>query len=310
MGKNGMGMTGLRARYGEYALVTGASSGIGAEFAEQLAAAGLSLVLVARRKDRLDALASRLHGAHGVGTKVVDLDLAGDGAVAELVRRTGQLDVGLVVANAGIVTTGPFLGNDWAAESALLKVDLMVPAEMAHAYGQLFAQRGRGGLILISSVVGFTPVPYSANYAAVKAYLASLGQALHYELRGSGVDVLTLAPGSTKTEGADNAPGIDFGKMPGQAMQPGPVVSAALRGLGRRSLVVPGAPNKVLDFVGSYLLPRRAQTAMFGTITGRALDKKPVRGLFPQLQGETFEELIGDIKKVYGAMRRTRMRRA
>lgn len=275
-------MTDLRARYGEYSLVTGASSGIGAEFAAQLAATGMGLVLVARRKDRLDALAGRLRAAHGISTEVIQLNLAGEGAVAELVRRTEHLDVGLVVANAGVLTTGPFLGNDWAAESELLRVDLMVPAEMAHVYGQMFARRRRGALILISTVVGLAPLPYAANYGAVKAYIASLGQALHYELKGSGVDVLTLAPGATKTEGADNAPGINFSKMPGQPTQPGPVVSAALRGLGRKSLVIPGTSNKIQDFAGKYLTPRAGQTAMAGIITGRALDEKPSRGGKPQ----------------------------
>src|SRR5271167_3565837 len=98
-------MKDLRARYGEYALITGASSGIGAEFAEQLAAAGLNLALVARRKDRLDALAQRLRAAHGTASEVIELDLAADGAVAELARRTARLDVGLVVASAGVVTS-------------------------------------------------------------------------------------------------------------------------------------------------------------------------------------------------------------
>ena len=268
-------MTDLRARYGEYALVTGASSGIGAEFAVQLAAAGLSLVLTARRKDRLDTLAARLRAQYSVAVEVIALDLGEDGAVAELADRTGHLDVGMMVANAGVLTSGPFLGNDWAAESELLRLDLVVPAEMAYRYGRVFATRGRGAVILVSSAVGFGPVPYAANYAAVKAYIASLGQALGYELSGSGVDVLTLAPGLTKTEGADNAPGIDFGKMPGQPMQAGPVVSAALRGLGRRPVVIPGTANKVLDFAGKYLMPRRAQTALNGLVTGRALDGRP-----------------------------------
>lgn len=278
-------MTDLLARYGQYALVTGASSGLGAEFAVQLAAAGLSLVLVARRKDRLDAQAARLRAEYRVDVDVIPLDLARDGAVAELADRTGHLDVGLMVANAGVLTTGPFLGNDWTVESELLRVDLMVPAEMAHRYGRAFAARGRGAVILISSAVGFGPVPYAANYAAVKAYIASLGQALDYELSGSGVDVVTLAPGSTKTEGADNAPGIDFGKMPGQPMQAGPVVSAALRGLGRRPVVIPGGANKILDFTGKYLMPRRAQTALNGMITGRALDERPSRAGRPRTAG-------------------------
>jgi hypothetical protein len=268
-------MTDLHAKYGEYALVTGASSGIGAEFAGQLAAAGLSLVLVARRKDRLDALAGRLRTTHGNATEVIKLDLAGEGAVAELARRTSHLDIGLVVSSAGIVTSGPFLGNELAAESALLRLNLMAPAQLAHVYGQLLARRGRGGLILVSSAVAFAPVPYTANYAAAKAYIASLGQALHYELKGTGIDVLTLAPGPTRTEGAQNAPGIDFAKLPLPPMQPGPVVRAALRALGRKPMVIPGPLNKASDFAGKYLTPRRVQTAMFGTLVSRALDEKP-----------------------------------
>jgi uncharacterized protein len=268
----------LHAKYGEYALVTGASSGIGAEFAAQLAAAGLNLVLVARRKDRLEALAERLRAAHGTVTEVIGLDLAAEGAVAELARRTARLDVGLVVSSAGVVTSGPYLRNDLAAESALLNLNLLVPAQLAHVYGQVLARRGRGGIILVSSAVAFAPVPYTANYAAAKAYIASLGQALHYELKGTGVDVLTLAPGPVRTEGAEAAEGIDFGKLPVPSMQPGPVVRAALRGLGRRPLVIPGTLNKASDLAGKYLTPRRAQTALFGALVSRALDERPRRG--------------------------------
>ena len=271
-------MTDLRTRYGEYALVTGASSGIGAEFAEQLAATGLNLVLVARRKDRLDALAGRLRAAHGTATEVIELDLAADSAVAELARRTARLDIGLVISSAGVVTSGPFLGNDLAAELVLLRLNLTVPAQLAHVYGRLLARRGRGGIVLVSSAVAFSPVPYTANYAAAKAYIASLGQALHYELNGAGVDVLTLAPGPVRTEGADNAEGIDFGKLPVPAMQPAPVVRAALRALGRKPLIIPGFLNKASDFAGKYLTPRRVQAAMFGALVSRALDEKPHRG--------------------------------
>src|SRR5205814_2270414 len=120
-----------------------------AEFAAQLATAGLSLALVGRRKDRLEALADGLRAEHGTAAEVIGLDLADDGAVAELARRTAHLDVGLVVASAGVVTAGPFLRNDLTAELALLRLDLVVPAELAHAYGRLLARRGRGGIILV-----------------------------------------------------------------------------------------------------------------------------------------------------------------
>lgn len=262
-------------RYGEYALITGASSGIGAEFAAQLAAAGYHLVLVARRKDRLDALAQRLRDRHAVAVDVLDMDLAADDAVADLARRTTSHDIGLVVASAGMVTAGPFLTNPLDAELALLRLNLTVPMEIAHTYGQRFAARQRGALILVSSGVAFAPVPYTANYAAAKAYLASLGQALHYEYKRAGVDVLTLAPGPTRTEGVDNAEGIDFSKLPMPLMPTDRVVHAALRALGRKPLVIPGALNKISDVVGKYLTPRRVQTAMFGRLVSRALDTQP-----------------------------------
>lgn len=178
---------------------------------------------MARRKQRLDALAARLLAAHGTVTEVIELDLAAEGAVTELARR-------------------------------------------------------RGGIVLVSSAVAFAPVPYTANYAAAKAYIASLGQALHYELKPAGVDVLTLAPGPVRTEGAANAEGIDFGKLPVPSMQPSPVVRAALRALGGKPLVIPGPLNKASDFADNYLTPRRAQTAMFGALVSRALDEKPQRG--------------------------------
>jgi short-subunit dehydrogenase len=181
--------------------------------------------------------------------------------------------------SAGVVTAGPFRRNDLTAELALLRLDLVVPAELAHAYGRLLTRRGRGGIILVSSVVAFAPVPYTANYAAAKAYLASLGQALHYELKGTGVDVLTLAPGPVRTEGADNADGIDFTKLPVPAMQPGPVVRAALRALGRRPLVIPGPLNRANDLAGKYLTPRRAQTAIFGALVRRALAAADAPGI-------------------------------
>ena len=192
-------------------------------------------------------------------------------------RRTARLDIGLVVASAGVVTAGPFLGNDLADESALLRLNLAVPAELAHVYGRALARRGRGGIILVSSAVAFSPAPYTANYAAAKAYTASLGQALYNELKPAGIDVLTLAPGPVRTEGADNAEGIDFGKLPVPSTQPAPVVRAAIRALGRKPLVIPGALNKASDFTGKYLMPRRAQTAMFGALVARALDEKPAR---------------------------------
>jgi hypothetical protein len=270
-------MKNLRDAYGQWAIVAGASSGMGAEFARQLAHSGLNLVLVARRKEKLQDLADQLHAEYGTASELVGLDLGSEGAVQELLGRTAHLDIGLVVASAGITTAGPFLDNPLAEETALLTLNLSVPVELAHAYGRIFRERGRGGLVLLSSSVAFSAVPYLANYAAAKTYIANFGLALGNELKSSGVDVLVLAPGPTRTEGFTEAEGIDFAKLPLPAMPAQRVVHAALRGLGRTALVIPGGLNGVNDFFGKHLLPRRIQTAMFGLLVHRALTPKSPR---------------------------------
>jgi short-subunit dehydrogenase len=262
----------LRSRYGDYAVVTGASAGIGEQFTRQLAAKGMNVVMVARRKDRLEALANEIAHQHGTVTEVIELDLLVDGAVDELVRRTSHLDVGMVIANAGNYAAGPFLSNDLGGEVDVLTLNATVPMELAHRFGRRFAQRGRGAIVLISSTVGAGPAPYLANYAAAKAYILSLGQALNYEFKKSGVDLLVVSPGPTKTEGAANAEGIDFSKLPVPMMAPAKVARAGLKKIGRRGHVIVGAPNKAMDFMGKHLMPRPLYKRMYGRLLYGALD--------------------------------------
>ena len=260
-------------KHGTYALVTGASSGIGEEFARQLAARGFSLVLVARRRSRLDALAAELRSAHNVDVRAIDLDLLRDDAVDVLVDKIRGLEVGLGILNAGIFTCGPFVENTLSAEIDVVRLNVVRPMQLAHRLGAEMAQRGRGGLILVSSTAGHQGVPFLANYAATKAYVLALGQALHYELARSHVDVTVLSPGTTRTEGVTNAEGIDFFRLPVPVMQPSSVVKAALAGLGRKAVVVPGIVNRFMDAIGKYATPRALQTKMFGMLVGRALSK-------------------------------------
>ncbi|MEU3984530.1 SDR family NAD(P)-dependent oxidoreductase [Streptomyces sp. NPDC026672] len=262
-------------KYGKFAIVTGASSGIGAEFARQIAAKGVGVVLVARRVEKLEALAGELRTVHNADVVLLPLDLTAPGAVAELVERTAGLDVGMIVASAGVVTAGAFLEQELTAELELIGLNLSVPVQLAHAFGLRFMKRGRGALVLLSSSVAFAPVPFTANYAAVKAYVASFGQALAFELRRTGVDVLTVAPGPTRTEGVETTEGIDFGKLPLPMMSPERVVRTSLRALGRKALVIPGGINQFSDALGKYTTPRRVQTAMFGRLVNRALTAKP-----------------------------------
>src|ERR1700752_3475876 len=266
-------MKNLRSTYGQYALITGASSGIGAEFARQLAKAGLDLVLVARRQDKLESIAAEIHQPFDPRVETVEVGLLDERAVEDLARRTEQLDIGLVVLSAGVFTSGPFTGNTLRSETELVTLNATRPMQLTHHYSSTFADRHRGGIILVASTVGHQAAPYLANYAATKAYIAALGQALNYELKRSGVDLTVLSPGPTNTEGVQTAQGIDFGKLPLPMMKPEAVVAKALKGLGRRALVVPGPTNKLADVLAKYLSPRPVLTRMFGLLLSRALDQ-------------------------------------
>lgn len=202
----------FRDLYGPVALVTGASSGIGWAFAGELAGRGLDLVLTARRADRLADLAARLRSAHGVTVHIVEADLADPAAPALLLEQTRELDIGLVVSNAGFGLKGPHEGNDPAAMTEMLMVNCNAPFRLAHGFIPRLRGRGKGGLLFTSSVEGLMGCPYSAAYSASKALVVALGEALWGELAGSGVDVLTLCPGATESEAAAKQ-GIDISKL-------------------------------------------------------------------------------------------------
>jgi hypothetical protein len=254
---------------------------MGAEFARQLAEAGLDLVLVARRRSKLEEIAEELQAKFDTRVEIVELDLLDDGAIDELTMRTEELDIGLLVLAAGVFTAGPFTTNELSAETEVVTLNAIRPMQLTHRYSSMFVERGRGGIILVASTVGHQAAPYLANYAATKAYVATLGQALSYELRRSGVDLTVLSPGPTNTEGVQTAEGIDFGKLPLPMMTPEAVVRTALNGLGRRSLVIPGRVNRIIDAMAKYLSPRPVLTRMFGFLLSRSLDQTPNTGQTP-----------------------------
>jgi short-subunit dehydrogenase len=190
-------------RYGPVAVVTGASSGIGYAFAEELAARGLDLVVTARRLDRLEELAGRLTGQHGVTVTPFRSDLADPAAPGQLLEFTGGMDVGLVISNAGFgLRRARHEAHDPATLTELLMLNCNAPSALAHGFIPRLRGRGAGGMIFTSSVEGAMGGPYSAAYSASKAMVTALGEALWGELDGSGVDVLTLCPGKTVSEAA------------------------------------------------------------------------------------------------------------
>jgi uncharacterized protein len=202
----------FKRRYGPAALVTGASSGIGEAFAEALAARGLDVVMVARRVDRLEALAARLAQAYGVQTRALQVDLVKPDAAQQMLAATQDLEVGLVVSNAGFGLKGEHAANDPQAMAEMLMVNCHVPMQLAHGFIPRLRARGRGGIILTSSVEGLIGCPYSTAYSATKALVVALGEGLWAELQPEGIDVLTLCPGATESEAAAKQ-GIDITKL-------------------------------------------------------------------------------------------------
>jgi short-subunit dehydrogenase len=259
--------TSFSDRYGPWAIVTGASSGIGEEFARQLAKRGLSLVLCARRKDRLDALAIELRRAHGVEVRTLALDVGASDLVVSLTKAIEGLDVGLVVSNAGFGEKGPFLESSLTRDLQMLDVNCRASLLLAHEFAQRLVTRGRGGIVFTSSTAAFQGIPFTAHYAATKGYVLQLAEGLWFELKPHGVDVLALCPGPTDTEGPRRT-GVDPKKVPVKMMSVEPVVRAALAGLGKVPVVVPGATNRLAHLL-VRLTPRRVATEIAGRLVRR-----------------------------------------
>ncbi len=267
-------MKDFHIQYGPWALVTGASSGIGLEFANQLAKEGLNLIIVARRKEILDTNAKELGSHYNVQVKSIVLDLTKPNAVTELASKTKDLDIGLVIPNAGIETHGHFLKVDIEKQLKMLQLNCIVPMQMAHQFGQRLIHRGHGGIVFVASTFAYQAVPYFANYAASKSYILFLGEALHEEFKAKGIDVTTLSPGLTQTEMPEKME-MDLSKLPMKAMDVKPVVKSALSALKQgKALVVPGSANKLMAIMSQRLMPRQWIASTFGKMNKKALPKE------------------------------------
>jgi short-subunit dehydrogenase len=251
-------------RYGPYALVAGGSDGLGFAFAEGVARRGVNLVLVARDGQRLAASAERLRGRYSVDIRTIARDLADVPGVREAVGALG-VEIGLLIYNAAFAPVGPFADHTEDALATAVAVNVHAPLLLTRALTGPMLQRGRGGVILMSSLAGAQGSPRIATYAATKGFNAILAEGLWKELRPHGVDVLAcqagaiLTPGYQASSGARPAPG---------SLPPAAVAEAALGALGHGPLVIPGAINKVARFALARLLPRSAAIALMSAHTG------------------------------------------
>ncbi|MFI9815923.1 SDR family NAD(P)-dependent oxidoreductase [Saccharothrix variisporea] len=258
-------MTGLSA-YGPWAVVTGASSGIGQAFAERCAADGLNVLLAARSTDRLEDLGRTLTRAHGVEHRVVTVDLGRANGATDLLAASADLDVGLLVSNAGGGHPGRFLDQDLPDLHRRLVLNTTTHLDLAHGFGRRFVERGRGAMVLVSALGAVHGLPNMAHESAAKSYVRNLGEALHHELRPAGVDVTVMLPGNVDTPIIDRF-GLDRARLP---IRPLPVATAIRQTVhallsGRAAIV----PDRRLRTV-ARLTPRRVSIRANGRMLGEA----------------------------------------
>jgi len=251
------------SRYGPWAIVAGASEGLGAAFAASLAARGVNLVLLARRAELLDEVAARLRTEIGVEVRTEACDLARPDLADVLERATGGLDVGLAVYNAAYAPVGAVLERSLDELTRVVDVNVRGPIVFARTLAPKMVARGRGGVVLMSSMAGFQGSPRIATYAASKAFAIVLGEGLWSELAPLGVDVLVSCAGAIRTPGYAKA---SRAEAPG-TLDAREVAEQTLDALGRGPTVVPGATNCFARFVLGRVLPRRVAIALMARST-------------------------------------------
>jgi uncharacterized protein len=257
--------------YGPWALVTGASSGLGEHYARQLAERGLNVIVVARREERLRTLASDLEQEHGVRTLALAVDLLHPDAISHLRVGVGRRDVGLVVSNAGFGSSGPFLEQDLEMMSRMVRLNCELPVKLLHAFAPHLIERGCGGVIQLASTAAFQCTPWMAVYGATKAFDLHFAEGLMVELGPHGVDVLAVCPGHTLTEFHQVA-GIHKAAFGGAAM-PEDVVRESLRQLGKRLTYVHGTSNRLM-VRSNRLVPRAVSAWAAGRILKKRLESQ------------------------------------
>ncbi len=252
----------LVEKYGNWALITGASSGIGEEFARKFSQLGLNLIIVARRFDRLQNLKKELEQKHNVQVIPVQIDLSDEKFIQNLIPLINEKEIGILVNNAGFGYRKDFINSDVETDVKMIKVNCIAPIVLTHHVLPQMIERKKGALIFLGSLVAFQPTPTTAVYAATKVFDAFLGDALWYELKKYNIDVATVNPGGTETE---------FHKIAESTMGPFPraskqVVETTLKALGKKPSAVDGVFNKILAF-SSRFISRKSTISLAGKIS-------------------------------------------
>lgn len=260
----------FRDRYGPWSLVTGASAGIGEQFSRLLAGAGLNVVLVARRKERLNEIAEVLEKEFKVQTRVVVADLSDVNAAEHIASEVEDLEIGLLINNAGVEAIGSFFSDPVDKHMKLMAINVNSPIALARLLGEPMRKRERGGIMFLSSMAAHD-MPYFAIYASSKSCVTTFSNLLRYEMKPAGVDVICIEPGVVRSEMNQRAnQDIDFTKMGFPPMNADEAAKSSLMQLGHTHVFTPGFFNRIMKFF-MLLLPTQLRIVLLGPIIKNAL---------------------------------------
>lgn len=253
-----------------YTLITGASTGIGKAFAQELALKGDNLILTARSFDKLQVIASDLRGVHAIDVICIASDLSVEDAPLKLFNLCKEYDVTTLINNAGFGLNGSFLDNDFQTESSLVQVNIMAVMQLTHLFGQKMKEKQSGSILNVSSTASFQAGPFMANYYASKAYVTFLSEALHEELKSFNIKVSAFCPGATRSEFFSQTRGM---KLPTFVMEAEDVVRIALKGLAKnQTIITAGLMNKIMVLMGRFS-PRIITVKFAGIINKKIIGK-------------------------------------
>lgn len=258
---------GFAERYGPWALVAGASEGLGEALAHEAARRGLHVVLVARRAELLRALAARIRDEYRVDVRTITADLALGESATTLAEQTGDIEVGLLVYNAAYSLIGPFLEQSLEDHAKEVYVNCLGPLALSQRFGRKMVERKRGGIILMSSMSGYQGSALIANYAATKAYNLVLAEGLWDEFRNEGVSVMASCAGATRTPNYEASEPQKTGSITIPVMEPTAVAKETFAALGDKPSFIPGRANRLAALFMSRVMPRRNAVVIMGKNT-------------------------------------------
>ncbi|SEN14294.1 hypothetical protein SAMN05216436_11233 [bacterium A37T11] len=254
----------LNEKYGTTALIAGGSEGLGAAYAESLAAQGMDLLLVARRKEQLQATASRLSEKYAVNVGQISCDLTSPDALSQILEAVGDTAIDFLVYNAALSYIGPFLATEPSTHAAEATVNMVAALSLVHHFGGKMVERRRGAVIMMASLAGLQGSAYVTTYAATKAFTRVLAEGLWYEWKPFGVDVIACCAGATASPNYLKTNPGKANPLEPKPQQPEKVVAECLRKLGTTPSFISGTANKWVSFLMTHLLPRKMAVNMMG----------------------------------------------